>query len=162
MRGRTKKTIARDVLFRAWPETEINMVKLICEKVGTPTEANWPGVSKLKGYVTPSEVVPVRTKEYWMQSYRAIGETGVELLMAMLTLDPRKRLTAEGVLKHAWWTEEPRPSRLEDLPRKGGGMEVMGEDLKKRAGEVDGRGANGVVRGDRVARKIDFGAGGNG
>ncbi|KAI7055491.1 serine/threonine protein kinase, CMGC family, CDC2/CDK subfamily, partial [Hortaea werneckii] len=36
--------ISRDVLFRAWPESEINMIQLICEKVGTPTEENWPGV----------------------------------------------------------------------------------------------------------------------
>ena len=144
--------IARDVLFRAWPENEINMVKLICEKVGTPTEDNWPGVSKLKGYVTPSGIIPVRSKDYWMSSFRAIGDVGVELLMQMLTLDPGKRLTAEGVLRHRYWTDQPRPSRLEDLPRKGGGMEVMGEDLKKKAGELP----NG--RADKVARKIDFGS----
>jgi cyclin-dependent kinase 7 len=143
--------IARDVLFRAWPENEINMVKLICEKVGTPTEDNWPGVSKLKGYVTPSEIIPVRSKDYWMSSFRAIGDIGVELLMQMLTLDPGKRLTAEGVLRHRYWTDQPRPSRLEDLPRKGGGMEVMGEDLKKKAGELP------IGRADKVARKIDFG-----
>ena len=146
--------IARDVLFRAWPENEINMVKLICEKVGTPTEDNWPGVSKLKGYVTPSEIISVRPREYWMSNFRAIGEVGVDLLIKMLTLDPRKRLSAEGVLRHEFWTSNPRPSRLEDLPRKGGGMEVMGEDLKRRGGEVP----NGRGRGDRVARKIDFGS----
>lgn len=144
--------IARDVLFRAWPENEINMVKLICEKVGTPTEGNWPGVSKLKGYVTPSEIIPVRPRDYWLAQFRAIGDVGVDLLMGMLTLDPRKRLSAEGVLKHPFWTDLPRPSRLEELPRKGGGEAAMGEELSKRGGE-DGR-----VRGDGVARKIDFGS----
>lgn len=149
--------VARDVMFRAWPENEINMVKMICDKVGTPTEDNWPGVSKMKGYVTPTEVVPLRPKEHWMAQFRAVGETGVDLLMKMLLLDPRKRLSAEEVLKHPFWTAEPRPSRLEDLPRKGGGMEVMGEDLKRRGGEIpSGGGAGG--RGDKVARKIDFGA----
>lgn len=146
--------VARDVLFRAWPETEINMVKLICEKVGTPTEDNWPGVSKLKGYVTPSEMIPIRPKDYWMTAYRAIGDTGVDLLMKMLTLDPRKRLNAEQVLRHSFWTDEPRPSRLEDLPRKGGGLEATGEELTKRGGEIP----NGGARGDKIARKIDFGA----
>jgi len=145
------------VLFRAWPENEINMVKLICEKVGTPTEENWPGVSKLRGYVTPSEVVPVRSKDQWAAAFRAIGEMGVDLLMKMLMLDPRKRLSAQGVLEHGYWTSEPRPSRLEDLPRKGGGMEVMGDDLKQRGGELPREGVNGSGRGDKVARKIDFG-----
>ena len=146
--------VARDVLFRAWPENEMNMVKLICEKVGTPTEENWPGVSKLKGYVTPSDVVPVRSREYWMANFRAIGDGGVDLLMQMLTLDPRRRLSADGVLRHEFWTSAPRPSRLEDLPRRGRGLEVTGEDLKMRGGEVPG---GRVRRGDGVARKIDFG-----
>lgn len=148
--------IARDVMFRAWPENEINMVKLICEKVGTPTEDNWPGVSKLKGYVTPSEVIPLRPHSLWLAYFRAIGDIGVDLLVKMLALDPRKRLNAEQVLKHDFWTSNPRPSRLEDLPRKGGGMEAMGEDLKRRGGEVpDGVGGG---RADKVARKIDFGS----
>ncbi|KJY01476.1 serine threonine-protein kinase [Zymoseptoria brevis] len=144
--------VAREVLFRAWPESEINMVKLICEKVGTPTEDNWPGVSKLKGYVVADEHFPVRGKDYWAAHFRTIGEQGVDLLMGMLTLDPRKRLDAEAVLRHGYWTSEPRPSRLEDLPKKGGGLEKMGEDLKRRGGEVPAKG-----KGDGVARKINFG-----
>lgn len=155
--------IARDVFLRAWPENEINMVKLICEKVGTPTEENWPGVGKLKGYVTPSEIIPLRPLSLWLANFRAIGEVGVDLLVKMLSLDPMKRLSAEEVLRHEFWAAEPRPSRLEDLPRKGGGLEVMGEDLKRRGGEVpNGTASGGGVgagRGDRVARKIDFGAG---
>lgn len=147
--------IARDVFLRAWPENEMNMVRLICEKVGTPTEDNWPGVSKLKGYVTPAEVTPIRSRDSWLAAFRTIGEQGVDLLIKMLQLDPRKRLTAEGVLRHPFWASDPRPSRLEDLPKKGGGLERMGADLKQRGGElpVDER-----SRGDKVARKIDFGA----
>jgi len=148
--------IAREVLFRAWPENEINMIKLICEKVGTPTDENWPGVSKLRGYVTPSEIVPLRSKDQWLAAFRAIGETGVDLLVKMLMLDPRKRLSADNVLRHEFWTSEPRPSRLEDLPRRGGGMEVMGADLTQRGGELPREAANGTGRGDKVARKIDF------
>ncbi|KAF2764803.1 serine/threonine protein kinase, CMGC family, CDC2/CDK subfamily [Teratosphaeria nubilosa] len=152
--------ILREVLFRAIPESEINMVKLICEKVGTPTEENWPGVSKLKGYITP-EIRPLRSRLEWLSQFRTIGETGVDLLIALLTLDPRQRSTAEGVLQHPYWTAEPRPSRLEDLPRRGGGVEVMGEDLTQRGGELPKEGgqqkANGEGRADRVARKIDFG-----
>ncbi|KAK4561058.1 TFIIH complex serine/threonine-protein kinase subunit kin28 [Recurvomyces mirabilis] len=146
--------VAREVMFRAWPETEINMVKMICEKVGTPTEENWPGVSKLRGYVTPTELVPLRPRDQWLANFRTIGEQGVDLLVKMLTLDPRQRLSAEGVLRHEFWTSEPRPSRLKDLPRRGGGVETMGEDLTQRGGELPR--LNG--RADKVARKIDFGA----
>lgn len=151
--------ISRDVLFRAIPETEINMLSLISAKVGTPTEANWPGVSKLRGYIPNDPPAPLRPFNAWLQDFRSAGREGVQLLMAMLTLDPRKRVTAEGVLKHEYWTSEPRPSRLEDLPQKGGGAAVMGEDLGKKPGGTDGRdGAGRAAERDKVARKIDFGA----
>ncbi|CAK1368238.1 Serine/threonine-protein kinase crk1 [Cercospora beticola] len=145
--------IARDVLFRAWPESELGMVKLISEKVGTPTEQNWPGVTSLPGYITPEPVIPVKPRSYWEATFRAIGEVGVDLLIGMLMLDPRKRLSAEGVLKHPFWTSDPRPSKLEDLPRKGGGVEQMGEDLKRRGGELLVK-EEGRDRGDKVARKL--------
>jgi cyclin-dependent kinase 7 len=146
--------ISREVLFRAIPETEINMISLISNKVGTPTEENWPGVKKLRGYISNDPPSPLRPFAAWMQEFRAAGATGVQLLMAMLMLDPRKRLDAEGVLRHEYWTAEPRPSRLEDLPRKGGGPAVMGDDLTKKPGQLDGR----AGEKDRVARKIDFGS----
>ena len=70
--------------------------------------------------------------------------------MAMLALDPRKRSTARQVLDHKWWATDPRPTAKNDLPKKGGGPEKMGEDLKRRGGEIeDGRG-------DKVARKLNF------
>jgi cyclin-dependent kinase 7 len=139
------------------PDNELNMVRQICEKVGTPTEENWPGVTKLRSYVTPEEVIPVRSRSSWIEQFRTIGEDGVDLLIAMMQLDPNKRLTAEGVLKHRYFTSIPRPTPLGELPKKGGGVEAMGEDLKRRGGEIPGEDSNGDGRGDRVARKIDFG-----
>jgi cyclin-dependent kinase 7 len=139
------------------PDNELNMVRQICEKVGTPTEENWPGVTKLRSYVTPEEVIPVRSRSSWIEQFRTIGEDGVDLLIAMMQLDPNKRLTAEGVLRHKYFTSIPRPTPLGELPKKGGGVEAMGEELKRRGGEIPGEDSNGDGRGDRVARKIDFG-----
>ena len=143
--------------------TPFSFVRVLIESdfarmLGTPNDDNWPGVSKLKGYVTPSEVIPLRPHSLWLAYFRAIGETGVDLLVKMLTLDPRKRLNAGQVLRHEFWTSDPRPSRLEDLPRKGGGIETMGEDLKRRGGEVPNGVGSGGGRVDKVARKIDFGS----
>jgi cyclin-dependent kinase 7 len=139
------------------PDNELNMVRQICEKVGTPTEENWPGVTKLRSYVTPEEVIPVRSRSSWIEQFRTIGEDGVDLLIAMMQLDPNKRLTAEGVLRHKYFTSIPRPTPLGELPKKGGGVDAMGEELKRRGGEIPGEDSNGDGRGDRVARKIDFG-----
>lgn len=145
--------VQRKVFLPAMPDTDINMIGIISSTIGTPTEDNWPGVSKLRGYVPveKKDVTPVKRKDQWEAEFRAVGPVGADLLMKMFALDPRKRLTARQILEHEWWTTDPKPSRLEDLPRKGGGLETMGEDLKRRGGELPSLG-----RGDKVARKLDF------
>ena len=133
--------------------TDVHQLELICNAIGTPTEENWPGVSKLEGYLKydKAATIPVRGKDFYLSRFGTAGPVGVDLLMSMLALDPRKRCTARQVLEHKWWSSDPRPTAKEDLPKKGGGPERMGEDLKRRGGEIeDGRG-------DKVARKLKFG-----
>ncbi|KAM0802562.1 putative serine/threonine protein kinase [Usnea florida] len=132
--------------------TDVHQLELICNAVGTPTEDNWPGVSKLEGFLKydKAATIPVRGKDFFLSKFGTAGPVGVELLMSMLTLDPRKRCTARQMLEHKWWSSDPRPTAKEDLPKKGGGPERMGEDLRRRGGEIeDGRG-------ERVARKLNF------
>lgn len=148
--------VTRTFYLAAFPDTDLNMVAKISNTLGTPTEDNWPGVSKLKGYITVAkqDVVPLKTPDEWNLQFRTIGPVGADLLRGMFALDPQKRLSARQVLQHDWWSTTPRPSRLADLPRKGAGtgIGVMADDLKRRGGEVP------VSRADKVARKIDFGA----
>ena len=134
--------------------TDMNQLELICNNVGNPTEENWPGVSKLDGYVKLEKAagVPVQDRNYFLSRFGTAGPLGVELLMSMLALDPRKRCTARQMLEHRWWMTDPRPTAKADLPKKGGGAEKMGDDLRRRGGEIDDR------RGDKVSRKLDFGA----
>lgn len=129
--------------------TDMNQLEQICSAIGTPTEENWPGVSRLDGYIKfdKATTVPVRGKDFYLTRFGTAGSLGVDLLMSMLTLDPRKRCTARQVLEHGWWTSDPQPTAKEDLPRKVGGPQKMGDDLTRRGGEVD----------DKVARKLNFG-----
>lgn len=133
--------------------TDVHQLELICNTIGTPTEENWPGVSKLEGFLKydKATTIPVRGKDFYFSRFGTAGPEGVDLLMSMLALDPRKRCTARQVLEHKWWSSDPRPTAKEDLPKKGGGPERMGEDLKRRGGEIEGG------RGDKVARKLNFG-----
>ena len=133
-------------------DTEIAQLDLICHAVGTPTEENWPGVESLDGYLKPDVVRPLRPTSEWMATFPTIGAVGVDLLMKTLMLDPRKRVDATQFLNHEWFRSDPRPTKKENLPRKAGGEERIGEDLKRRGGELE------EGRGDKVARKIDFGA----
>ncbi|KAK4203743.1 kinase-like domain-containing protein [Triangularia verruculosa] len=132
--------------------TEVEQIALICKQIGTPTEDNWPGVAQLGQYTVPSEVTPVWGKEAYMSRFGAVGSEGVDLLVKTLALDPKKRITAREMLEHKWWRTEPKPTRKEDLPKKEGGEEKMGADLKRRNGVLE------EDRGSKVARKLDFGA----
>ncbi len=132
--------------------SEIHQIQLICQAVGTPTEENWPGVSKLPEYTVNKVAVPLRGRDHYMTLFGTLGSEGVDLLMKTLSLDPKKRITARDMLKHDWWREDPRPTRKQDLPKKSGGQAKVGDDLKRRPGAID------EERGNKVARKLDFGA----
>lgn len=130
---------------------ELDQIKLICEAIGTPTDDNWPGVSKLPEYTVPGQN-PLRGKDFFEMRFGTVGADGVDLLIKTLLLDPKKRITAAQMLQHPWWQAEPRPTRSEDLPTKKSSEEKQREaaDLKRRPGEAEDRGA-------KVARKLDFG-----
>lgn len=138
-------------------QTEMEEISLICKVIGTPTEDNWPGVTSLPHYAVPDDKTPVTPREVYMQRFGSVGAEGVDLLMRMLALDPRKRVTAREMLEHKWWRAEPRPTRLEDLPRnrKEGNAEKYGQDQGRKPGVLDDKNGN---RGDKVARRLDFGA----
>lgn len=132
--------------------TDLEQVQLIGKLIGTPTEDNWPGVTKLREYTVADEITPVWDKAAYMARFGAVGSDGVDLLVKTLALDPRKRITARGMLEHRWWKMDPKPTRNEDLPRKTGGEAKLAADLKRRPGEVE------EDRGAKIARKLDFGA----
>lgn len=132
-------------------DTEIDQISKICAGIGTPMEENWPGVTKLPEYTVPSPPTPVLGSDHFLGMFGTAGSDGVDLLMKMLVLDPRRRITAREVLEHRWWRSEPRATRNEDLPKKGGGVGRMGETEVVRPGVVEERGKG-------VARRLDFGA----
>ena len=139
-------------------ETDIGQINRIHEVFGTPTEESWPGVSKLDLYSklvaeSPDSVSKGQPAHFWRQRFGILGEDGIELLRGMLAMDPRKRLSAKGVLEHRYWGMAPRPTEKSNLPTNcGDTMKAVGEDLKRRGGEVESG------RADKVARKLDFGA----
>ncbi|CAH0053434.1 unnamed protein product [Clonostachys solani] len=130
---------------------ELDQIKLICDSIGTPTDDNWPGVTTLPEYTVPTQN-PVRGKDFYMYQFGTVGPDGVDLLIRTLALNPKNRITAREMLSHPWWHAEPKPTHKEDLPRKDGGEEKMGADLKRRPGVVEEE-----KRGAKVARKLDFG-----
>ncbi|KAL9106738.1 MAG: hypothetical protein Q9227_008308 [Pyrenula ochraceoflavens] len=131
-------------------ESDIDQITKICQAVGTPTETHWPGVSSLPNYISPSEIVSIRDTAGFEMLFPTAGPVGVDILMGMLKLDPRKRMTAKQILLHDWWKAHPRPSDKERLPKQGGGAEKAGENLGGKPGVVDEDKLKGA------AKKLDF------
>lgn len=134
--------------------SDLDQISKICEAFGTPTEENWPGVSRLPNYI-PSDnrnIVPLQGRDFFLRQFPTAGPIGADLLMSMCTLDPRKRSTACQVLQHGWWSTEPRPTAKSDLPRKSGGVKKMGDDLTRRGGDIDDAAFK------NAARQLDFSA----
>lgn len=92
---------------------EINGI--ICTQIlGTPTEENWPGVSRLPGYRTARSAMH-RSHRLGTAFPRLHDSREAEALAAsLLQPDPSRRISAQDALHHNYFASLPR--RLYDLP----------------------------------------------
>ncbi len=82
--------------------------------MGTPSEATWPGVTKLKHYIAFEPQPPVSL--YTL--FSGASEAARDLLSRMLVLCPARRITAAEALNHRYFTREaPAPTAPEKLPK---------------------------------------------
>lgn len=137
-------------------ESDLAHLAVLTEVFGVPTEQDWPGLSQLRFWKEQLESMPPKRPQplsWWKGRLGMIGDSGIDLVRGLLTMNPAKRLTAKQALEHHYWASLPRPQRKELLPHKGGkeGEKAMGEQLKRVGGEID------TGRTDKVARKLDFG-----
>lgn len=82
--------------------------------MGTPTEEDWPGVSRLPGYKT-HRLGQYKRKKLglsWPRVHDAAH--GEALATSLLQLNPLRRLGAEEAMVHPYFNELPR--KLLELP----------------------------------------------
>ena len=75
-------------------DSDIEQLGKIFNVLGTPTTQNWPKVELLPNYVEFEPRSPMNLTELFSRNRSA----ELELLLAMLALDPAKRLTATQVI----------------------------------------------------------------
>jgi CTD kinase subunit alpha len=117
--------------------TEIDQLELIFQLCGSPNE-EWQGCKDLPWYglITFQHYERKLVKEFSNGSY-GLSPEFVRLVDGLLQLDPSKRLTAQQVLKHAFFCSEP-PFACEpsELPKIEGDWHEYESKVRKKKGPI--------------------------
>lgn len=90
---------------------EISQLHKIFDVMGTPTAETWPGIENLPWFEMLKPKINQSSR--FTEEYRGImTETSFALAEQLLALNPKKRLTAEQALEHAYFKEDPQPEPL--------------------------------------------------
>ncbi|EAL68416.1 hypothetical protein DDB_G0278487 [Dictyostelium discoideum AX4] len=94
--------------------SEQQQLEAICKLCGTPTDEIWPNVSQLQNFnqISHLPVYPSRLRTV----FKNFSNDFIELLEGLLTLNPKKRLTAEQALQSPFFTNHPLPFKPENMP----------------------------------------------
>merc|ERR1719158_1647324 len=84
-------------------DSEIDTSFKIFQKLGTPTEAMWPGLSELPDF---KPTFPKWQPKGWTNirnTLAQLGTTGIDLLDQLMYYDPRARISARKALQHSYF-----------------------------------------------------------
>ncbi|KAK2958678.1 putative Cyclin-dependent kinase G-2 [Blattamonas nauphoetae] len=128
---------------------ELRVLANIFNIVGFPTEQTWPGVNSLPGsFILKTqqnqERLPLIKTPAFRLEMMGLTNSGFSLLASLLTLDPKKRITAQQALQHPFFSEEPvgtpslhlSQSRLKEIRARHGERRRLDEDLTPDAAKA--------------------------
>ncbi|KAI7826361.1 kinase-like domain-containing protein [Kickxella alabastrina] len=96
-----------------WAMGYLEQLTTIFKARGTPTEEDWPGMTKL-----PSGFKFDRyPRPQFADLFHGASEDALLLMNRMLGFNPTGRITAAEALSHPYFTNSPRPTRPAKLPR---------------------------------------------
>ena len=86
-------------------DSEIDTIFKIFQKLGTPSEQVWPGVSELPDYKASFPKWPPRGWAQIRNTKQQVGTDGIDLLENLMRYDPRRRLSARRALQHTYFRD---------------------------------------------------------
>ncbi|KAH9924728.1 CMGC/CDK/CDK7 protein kinase [Fomitopsis serialis] len=94
-------------------ESDMDQLKTTFRALGTPTEDDWPGHTKLPDYVPLGQFPKTPLREL----FSAASPECLNLLSKCLIYEPRRRISAKDALYHAYFTSHPYPTHPSKLPK---------------------------------------------
>lgn len=92
--------VTKRPLFPA--DSEIDELFRIFRLLGTPTEASWPGVSRLPDY-KPS--FPIWPASDLAAKFPQLEANGIDMLQKTMFYEPHRRISAKAALQHAYFDD---------------------------------------------------------
>lgn len=94
-------------------ESDMDQLKTIFRALGTPTEDDWPGHTKLPDYIPVGQF----PKPPMRDLFTAASADTLNLLAKCLIYEPRKRISALDALNHPYFFALPYPTHPSKLPK---------------------------------------------
>lgn len=96
-------------------ENDIDQLGLVIRTLGTPNETIWPGVHELPDFskITFPETAPTPLESLIPEG----DEHAKSLFKKFIVYDLKGRISAEDALKEPYFFREPRPARLNEMPK---------------------------------------------
>ncbi|CAL8470770.1 g10312 [Coccomyxa elongata] len=110
---------------------ETDQMEKISQIMGSPTEKNYPGVTRLPFHQhLKHRYREDRLRKHLLEKAPYLPEGSLDLLEKMLRLDPTKRISAEEAFRdNFFWLTDPKPCEPKDLPKFDSSHEL---DMKRK------------------------------
>jgi len=129
-------------------ESDMDQLKTIFRALGTPTEEEWPGHTKLPNYVTVGQFPKTPLRDL----FTAASTDTLNLLSRCLIFEPRKRITTVEALHHPYFFALPYPTFPSKLPKCT--TQMTARPLEEVDGNVEMNSTGPTVKARSLKRKL--------
>nr|XP_002121840.1 cyclin-dependent kinase 7 [Ciona intestinalis] len=111
-------------------DSDLDQLSKIFETLGTPSDAEWPGMKDLPDYICFKEFPGIPLS----QCFSAARDDLLELISGLLRYNPGLRVTAVQALHFSFFTNQPYPTAYQNLPLPASCSSVANKQPKAVAG----------------------------
>ncbi|KAF8661274.1 hypothetical protein AX16_001375 [Volvariella volvacea WC 439] len=131
-------------------ESDMDQIKTIFRALGTPTEEDWPGHSKLPSYVAVGQFPKTPLRDL----FTAASADALNLLTKCLLYEPRRRISPRDALFHPYFEALPYPTHPSKLPKCTTNAAARAQEEAEGNVDMDTTGPGVKPKGSKLKRKL--------